>query len=101
MATMVTHCLVGEKVFPFLPKLDPVGYGSFLLGCMLVDIHILYPAYRSVTHFYQGNPVEKGYQDRSCENFISRLDTILVRPLGSLDPFRTGFCSRVPLPSCF
>jgi len=93
MATMITHCIIGEIVFPYLPRLDPAGYGSFLLGCMLVDIHILYPAYRSPTHFYQDDPLSKVHLNTSCQNFLSQLENNLIRPWNGLSPSEQAFAA--------
>jgi len=93
MATLMTHTIVGGAVFPHLARLDPADYGSFLLGCMLVDIHILNPAYRAATHFYYEDPIETTNLKGSCHHFLAQLDEILVRPWDELTPSEQAFAA--------
>jgi hypothetical protein len=39
MAPLITHLVVGERVFAQLRQFDSAAYGPFLLGCILVDVH--------------------------------------------------------------
>ena len=43
MAALITHLVVGERVYPQVELLEtsPCSYGAFLLGCVLPDVNAL------------------------------------------------------------
>jgi hypothetical protein len=85
MAPLVTHLVVGERVFTQLQRLDDGSYGSFLLGCLLVDVNHFGDVDRRRMHFIGG--LEKDGADalnEGCANFLSRLDGLLLRPWRAL-----------------
>ncbi len=92
MAPLITHLVVGERVFAQLRRFDPASYGSFLLGCALVDVHGFSDIDRRVTHFV-GRLHEDGEDAfrKSCDNFLERLDTLLVRPWRELAQHERAF----------
>ena len=91
MATLLTHGQIGARVFPHLPRLAPEVYDSFLLGCMLVDVHVLNPADRAVTHFYYEDPIATINGQGSCQHFLARLDDLWLRPWPALTPGEQAF----------
>ena len=91
MATLLTHGRIGELVFPHLPQLELAVYDSFLLGCMLVDIHILNPAYRATTHFYFEDPIATANGRGSGYHFLAQLDDLLLRPWQALTAAEQAF----------
>ncbi len=92
MAPLVTHVVVGERVFAQLQRFDSAAYGPFLLGCILVDVHGFSDIDRRTTHFV-GRLHEDGEDAfrKSCENFLERLDTLLVRPWRELKQHEQAF----------
>jgi hypothetical protein len=92
MAPFITHLIIGERVFAQWPRFDPVVYGEFLLGCVLVDVHAFNPIERRTTHFAERLEGEGSYAfDRSCANFLGQLDSLLVRPWNKLTPAEQAF----------
>lgn len=85
MAPLVTHLVIGERVFAQLQQFDDQEYGSFLLGCVLVDVHGFSHIDRRRTHF-AGRLDEDGVDafSRSCANFLSQLDGLLLPPWSEL-----------------
>jgi hypothetical protein len=85
MAPLITHLVIGERVFAHLTQFQPVDYGAFLLGCALVDVHAFSKVDRCTTHF-AGRLVKDGADafDKSCVNFLGQLDVLLVRPWSEL-----------------
>lgn len=85
MAPLVTHLVIGERVSARSQRFDPKDYGAFLLGCVLVDVHGFSNIDRHRTHF-AGRLDEDGVDtfDRSCANFLSQLDDLLLRPWSEL-----------------
>ncbi len=85
MAPLVTHLVIGERVFVQLQQFDPTDYGSFLLGCVLVDVNSFSNIDRRRTHFV-GRLDEDGVDafNRSCANFLNQLDGLLLRPWSEL-----------------
>ncbi|MCK4470531.1 MAG: hypothetical protein KAW49_01965, partial [Anaerolineae bacterium] len=81
MAPLVTHLVTGERVFAQLQRFDAKGYGSFLLGCVLVDVNNFSGIDRRRMHFV-GRLEEDGADafNRSCANFLSQFDDLLIRP---------------------
>ena len=81
MAPLVTHLVVGERVFAQLQQFDSTAYGPFLLGCVLVDVNGFSDIDRRTTHFV-GRLHEdgEGAFRKSCGNFLEQLDTLLARP---------------------
>lgn len=92
MAPTITHLVIGERVFAELGQFDSADYGAFLLGCILVDVHICSDIDRRATHFAER--FDRGGGDafnRSCANFLGRLDSLLVRPWDRLMSARQAF----------
>ena len=85
MAPLVTHLVVGERVFAQLQRFDDKDYGSFLLGCVLVDVHGFSDVDRRETHFV-GRLEEDGVGafNKSCASFLNQLDGLLTRPWNQL-----------------
>jgi len=85
MATIITHMVIGERVFDHFKWFSGDDYGPFLLGCMLVDVHCCSNLDREVAHFAKrlGGKGQRSF-DKSCENFIEVLDDLLIRPWNSL-----------------
>ena len=92
MAPLVTHLVVGERVFAQLQQFDVAAYGPFLLGCVLVDVHGFSDVDRRTTHFV-GRLHEDGEDAfrKSCDNFLDQLDTLLVRPWRELTQHEQAF----------
>ena len=96
MAPLITHLVIGERVFPGIPYLDkgsPDTYGAFLLGCILVDVYGFEPkGDRRITHFV-GRLQEDGESafQRSCEVFLERLDSLLAHAWGNLSEAEQAF----------
>ena len=84
MAALITHLVVGERVFARVEQtrcpLD--SYGEFLLGCVLPDVSSFSEGIgRRRTHF--AGALRRHSEDTfrgTCVNFTARLDTVLVRP---------------------
>jgi hypothetical protein len=93
MAPIVMHAVIGERVYPQIEQLAQTeAYGSFLLGCMLVDVSGFSDLDRRQTHFV-GRPDEDG-EDAFREGsiaFLSQLDTLLQRPWDALLPGEQAF----------
>jgi hypothetical protein len=92
MAPPICHLIVGERVFAQLPQLNPTNYAGFLLGCVLVDVHAFSDIDRRATHFAD-RLVRDGPNalDRSCANFLSQLDSLLVCPWNELTSAEQAF----------
>jgi len=100
MPTFVTHLVIGERVFARMNDmrraLGSKGYGSFLLGCMLVDVNVFTGMDRRQTHFV-GRLKQDGTRAfrQSSRTFLDRLDTLLLRPWSELTSperaFVTGY----------
>jgi len=86
MASLVTHLVIGERVFAQLPQLDAANYAPFLLGCLLVDVNNLPGIDRRRTHF-AGTLTEDGPAafTTMCTGFLRQCDDILLRPWNELD----------------
>ena len=71
MAPLVTHLVIGERVFAQSPQFDSTDYGPFLLGCVLVDVNNFSGMDRRRTHFV-GRVDEDGADafNRSCASFL-------------------------------
>lgn len=92
MAALITHLLVGERVFAQLPRFDPAVYGEFLLGCALVDVHVFSDIERPATHFARRLDGDGPFAfNKSCANFLDQLDDLLVRPWNELTPAEQAF----------
>ncbi len=92
MAPWITHLLAGECVFAQLPQLGDEDYGPFLLGCVLVDVN----AYSSVAHrasHFVGRLEDDGTDafNKSCVNFLSQLDGLLLCPWNQLASAERAF----------
>ncbi len=96
MAPLITHLVIGERVFPQIPQLDPIPevYGAFLLGCVLVDVSSFEPVDRRETHFV-GRLDEDGADafSKSCANFGRQLGGLLRRPWHRLARDEQGFAA--------
>jgi hypothetical protein len=51
VAPLITHLVVGERVYRQLDWFGPADHGAFLLGWILVDVHLCSPIHRRETHF--------------------------------------------------
>ena len=93
MADMITHLVVGEHVFRDSGRFGPEHLGPFLLGCVLVDVHFCDRAVeRSMMHFSGGNDSGRpDAYDRSCGNFLQRLDGLLEEPFLDLPEAEQAF----------
>ncbi|MEE9615900.1 MAG: hypothetical protein V3T90_02705 [Anaerolineae bacterium] len=85
MAPLVTHLVIGERVFAQSPQFASTDYVPFLLGCVLVDANNFSGMDRRRTHFV-GRLEDDGADafNRSCANFLSQFDDLLVRPWSEL-----------------
>jgi hypothetical protein len=92
VAPLVTHLVVGERVFAELQRFDDTEYGPFLLGCVLVDVHGFSAIDRRVTHFV-GRLEEDGTDafNKSCATFLGQLDGLLLRPWDELTNAERAF----------
>lgn len=92
MAPLVTHLVVGERVFAQSPQFNSTDSGSFLLGCVLVDVNSFSGMDRRRTHF-AGRLEEDGADafNKSCTNFLSQLDDLLLRPWRELTRAEQAF----------
>ena len=107
MAPLITHLVIGERVFLQQQRFDLADYGPFLLGCILVDVHFCGPHLcdthlcdthlcgtidRRRTHFAERlvKDSANGF-NRSCANFLECLDGLLVRPWGKLTSAERAF----------
>ncbi len=94
MAPLITHLVVGERVHHQLGWFGPSDYGAFLLGCILVDVHLCSPIHRRETHFSERldrHGVNAFH--RSCANFLGRLDSLLVRSWDELTSEEHAFAA--------
>ena len=92
MAPLTTHLVIGERVFAQLSQLDPVDYGGFLLGNVLVDVHVFGDVERRTTHFAERLAGDGPLAfHRSCANFLSQLDGLLARPWDALTSAERAF----------
>ena len=92
VAPLVTHLVIGERVVAELQRFDDTEYGSFLLGCVLVDVHGFSAIDRRTTHFV-GRLDEDGTDafSKSCVNFLGQLDGLLLRPWDALTNAERAF----------
>ncbi len=92
MAPLVTHLVIGERVFAQLPQFDSTDCGPFLLGCVLVDVNNFSGMDRRRTHFV-GRLEDDGADafNRSCANFLSQFDELLIRPWSELTGVEQAF----------
>jgi hypothetical protein len=83
MAALITHLVVGERVYPQVPQLENsrASFGAFLLGCVAPDVSFLGEIDRRVTHLV-GRPEEDGIAafTESCTRFLARRDCLLRCP---------------------
>jgi hypothetical protein len=95
VADFVTHVIVGERVYPHIAARlpGPTTYGSFLLGCVVVDAnHYDEGVDRGRTHFVGrlsdvGTAAFRG----SCASFLKQRDRLLARPWNRLEPGEQAF----------
>jgi hypothetical protein len=92
VAPPITHLVVGEHIFAQLQQLEHKDYGPFLLGCVLVDVHGYSSIDRRTTHFV-GRLEDDGTDafNKSCANFLSQLDSLLLRPWSQLTSAERAF----------
>ena len=82
MTSLSMHLVVSERVFPQIRRLeqDRSTYGTFLLGCVPVDVNLITPIGRRKTQFCDGLYGKGAYAfDKSCENMLAQLDDALLR----------------------
>ena len=93
MAPIIMHSVIGERVYAQVEPLAQTGaLGSFLLGCMLVDVNGFSRLDRRQTHF-AGRPTEDGEVafSQGTRAFLSQLDQLLHRPWPDLSPDERAF----------
>ena len=98
MAALITHLVVGERVYPQIQQLERTQalYGAFLVGCVAPDVSFLGEIDRRETHLV-GRPEEDGKSafTESCARFLDRRDHLLQRPwddlLGGERAFVAGY----------
>jgi hypothetical protein len=92
MASVITHLVIGERVFDQIEWFSSDDYGSYLLGCLLVDVHFCSRVNRETTHFAKrlGGNGQRSF-DKSCENFIAALDGLLHQPWHKLSSSEQAF----------
>jgi hypothetical protein len=95
MAPILTHLVVGERIFPQIaaPLPTPEAHGAFLLGCILVDVNSFEPAIaRRVTHFIgpKDQVGRRSFTD-SSRNFIQQQARLLRRPWQALTAAEQAF----------
>jgi hypothetical protein len=93
MAPIVMHAVIGERVYPQIETLARTrAYGSFLLGCTLVDVNGFSDLDRRQTHFV-GRPGEDGEDAfyKGSITFLSQLDVLLRRPWANLSAGEQAF----------
>jgi hypothetical protein len=94
VAALITHLVVGERVYQRLGWFGPGDYGPFLLGCVLVDVHLCCRIRRRETHFAERLDRDGPHAvHKSCANFIGRLDQLLARPWEALARGERAFIS--------
>jgi hypothetical protein len=94
MAPLVTHVVIGERVFAQAQCFDPAPsvYGAFLLGCMLVDVNGFTEIDRRATHFVgRLEDVGENAFKSSCINFLSQRDVVLRSPWNELTQAEQAF----------
>jgi hypothetical protein len=85
MAPLVTHLVVGQRVFFRLERFEPSAYGAFLLGCLLADAEHSGDPGRRTAHFVDGLTGNgNGKSGRSSVDFVREMDSLLVRPWHAL-----------------
>jgi len=112
MAPLLTHLVIGERVYPQviqatqviqtsqttrttqIAQSDPTSplYGTFLLGCLLADVHGFSDLDRRQTHF--ASRLDGDGEDafhKSCVNFFARDDALLRRPWDTLSRAERAF----------
>ena len=92
---MITHRVVGEFVLARSGYLSPAHLGPFLLGNVLVDLHMVEPiklAERVDTHFCE-HMVRDGPLafDQSAANMLANLGSLLARPWAALSEGEQAF----------
>ena len=87
MAPLLTHLVIGERVYPQIRFCDvtPSVYGAFLAGCVLVDVNSFSQIDRRITHFVGRLPEdgEAAFRD-SCSNFLNQLGEVVRLPWETL-----------------
>lgn len=92
MAPLTTHLIIGERVFGKLPQFEEADCGTFLLGCVVPDVHFFGDVDRRTTHFAERLHAEGAYAFYvSCANFLSQLDDLLNLPWDRLTTAEQAF----------
>ena len=96
MAPLITHLVIGEQVSLQVTDLrsTPCVYGTFLLGCLLVDVNNYSGVDRSQTHFVGKlqETLENPCQN-SCSRFLDQMDRLLQRPWDTLFQSERAFAA--------
>ncbi len=107
MAASITHLVVGEHVFRQVTHLNPTVsvYGSFLAGCVLVDVHVFHDINRRQTHFAGRFEEGRDSYSKSCSSFLSGLEVFLRRPWIELEraeqAFVMGYLCHLAVDECW
>lgn len=89
---MITHRVVGEIAFRRWGQLGPDALGPFLLGNVLVDLHMFELAERLDTHFAERHARDGRLAfDKSCQTMLANLDSLLARPWDALSRDERAF----------
>jgi hypothetical protein len=88
------HLVIGERVYPLIEQLTQTEatLGTFLLGCLLVDVNAFSDIDRRETHFV-GRPDEDG-EDAFSEgsaSFLLRRDSLLQHPWETMQASEQAF----------
>jgi hypothetical protein len=92
MPSLTTHLVIGERIFRQFTELKSLqpAYGEFLLGCLLVDVNGFSDIDRSVSHFDKDHHTPLVC---ACDNFLGKLEGLLIRPWASLENHEKAFVS--------
>jgi len=108
VAASITHLVVGEHAFKHITCFNPTlaVYGSFLMGCMVVDVHALHDIDRRQTHFAGRFEKDGEYIYRkSCSTFLSQLGTLLQRSWSGMaqteQAFVAGYLCHLAADECW
>ena len=94
MPASIAHLLIGSRVLTRLADWNTSAStaGTFLLGCMLVDVHAFSAYTRGYMHFTDDLvPHSSDPSQTSCANFLQQLDRLLVQPWSALSQVQRCF----------